>query len=104
MKMLEERRQRGELDLDTFTQCARIVVARTGGILDSDSAWPHPNQKYILERGINRGGRIDRDSLLAELDERVEQMGKLWDLEEGVYRRFDDFQPAKRPPCWISAD
>ena len=103
MAMLEEQRQRGDLDQATFLQCARVVVARTGGLLDTSSAWPQPNQRYVLERGINRGGRADRETLLADLALRLKEMGNLWDSDRGEYRRYDEFQPARRPPSQLLA-
>ena len=97
MVMLAEQRQRSDLDQAMCVQCDRVVIARTGGLLDTSSAWPQVLPKYVLERLINCGGRADRETLLADLTLRLEEMGSFWDPKRGQYHRFDDFLPAQRP-------
>ena len=75
MDMLEEQRQRGELNQATFLQCARVVIARSGGLFDTSSAWPQPLEKYVLEHLINGGGRDDRETLHADSTLTLEMMG-----------------------------
>ena len=75
MNMLEEQRQRGDMNLVTFLQCARVVIARSGGVFDTSSAWPLTLEKYVLEHLINGGGRDDRETLHADSTQTLEMMG-----------------------------
>ena len=102
--MLEDLRSNDFITEEKFQELLRLVIARTGGVIDDASVFPEANQQLIMSRADALSAAKNPAKAKDALDVLEDKLQSVWDFDTRSYRRWQDVRgqtgpPRSTPPC-----
>ena len=100
--MLDNLLEHGQIDEAKHAELHRLVLARTGRVLDTDPLYPVPNQTTVLSHGTLRALRSDPEVLRKKAAAFERKLQLRWDDTQGSYRLWSEIPGMPLPSQYVA--
>ena len=101
--MLEDLRSNDIITNEKFKELLRLVIARTGGVIDDASVFPEANQQLIMSRADALSAAKNPEKAKDALDVLEDKLQSVWDFDTRAYWRWQDVRGQTGPPSQYTA-